>query len=545
MSSTSVVVADVIEAFKQRGFGFVGKAGDGWFKLRGQLIAPQSGKECPCEIQLDPTFFDLPRIKLLEIPPELPAAVPHLGAAGELCYLAKGTIVLDIYDPVGQSLACLNRAALVFGEIMHGELIDDLAEEFFAYWQGWSCFVDIQGENLGQQNCIVAQVNGSPLWFITDNEDRTAKKLNSLGYQVTDRTVLTYRIKTSAKPRPLASNWPPETVGEILEWQSTLDPRCRRKILERIKEGAKSKANGVLIIIESPLLTYGFAAIYDRRQRPARASRLADRRDPSYELKAIPVSVVRIDDRYLAQRNMPNSKTLTGKNIAIVGCGTIGGYLADMLVKAGAGTAGGRLTLVDFDYLLPQNIGRHRLGFPDLLSNKAEAMAKELNRLAPGTEIRALPVDVRQARLGDLDLLIDATGEEALGHWLCDHYRLPTPMLSVWIEGPGTAVRALLRTNASGACYRCLWHSNRKGELRSTVDSFPTTLAGHGCEGLYVPFPASVSVHAASLGTELALDWVNGEYAPALQTRLLDRAQQLATPDCDPLRDRECPLCNS
>jgi len=80
-----------------------------------------------------------------------------------------------------------------------------------------------------------------------------------------------------------------------------------------------------------------------------------------------------------------------------------------------------------------------------------------------------------------------------------------------------------------------------RGELRSTIDPLPAILAGHGCEGLYVPFPASVSVHAASLGAEMTLDWVNGVYSPALRTRLIDSAQQLATPDCDPLRDRECP----
>ena len=542
--SSVAVVADVIEVFEQRGFEFVGKTDDGWFKLHGRLTPPDADNSCLCEVQLDPAFFDLPRIRLLEIPPDLPAAVPHLGAEGGLCYLAKGTVVLDIYDPVGQSLACLQRAAVVFGQILKGEMVEDLAEEFFAYWHGWLCFVDMQGAELGRQNCIVAQANGNPLWFITDNEDRTTKKLESLGYHITDRTVLTYRVKTSVQPRPLTSHWPPETVGDILAWQSTLDPRCRRKIHERIKGGERQKANGVLIVIESPLMTYGFAVFYNR-PRPVQKGKLADRRDSSYGLKAVPVSVVRIDDRYLAQRNMPNSKTLAGKNIAIVGCGTIGGYLADMLVKAGAGTFGGKLTLVDFDFLLPQNIGRHRLGFPDLLSNKAEAMAKELKRLAPGAEIRALPVDVRQARLGNLDLLIDATGEESLGHWLCGYYLPPTPMLSVWIEGPGTAVRALLRTNASGACYRCLWHSNRQGELRSTVDPLPVILAGHGCEGLYVPFPASVSVHAASLGAEMALDWVKGVYSPALRTRLIDRTEQLATPNCDPLRNRECPLCNS
>jgi len=542
--NSAAAVADVIEAFRQRGFEFVGKTDDGWFRLQGQLTSTQADKGCPCEVQLDPTFFDLPRIRLLEIPPEFPAAVPHLGSNGGLCYLAKGTVVLDIYDPVGQSLACLERAAIVFGKIVNGEMIDDLTEEFFAYWHGLLCFVDMQGEDLGRQNCIVAEADNAPLWFITDSRERTTEKLKALDYKVTDKTVLTYRIKTGAQPRPLTSHWPPKTVGDILAWQSTLDVRCRRKIHERIKEGERKKSNGVLIVIESPLMTYGFVVLYDR-QGTFTKNKLADRRDSTYGLKVIPISMVRIDDRYLAQRNIPSSKTLAGKRIAVVGCGTIGGYLSDMLVKAGAGTCGGKLTLVDFDCLLPQNIGRHRLGFPDLLSNKAEGMAKELKRLAPGAEIRALPVDVRQAQLGELDLLIDATGEESLGHWLCGHYPPPTPMLSIWIEGPGTAVRALLRTDASGACYRCLWHSNKRGELRSIIDPLPAILAGHGCEGLYVPFPASVSVHAASLGAEMALDWVNGIYSPALRTRLIDHAQQLATSDCDPQQDRECPLCNS
>ena len=536
-------IADVIEAFRQHGFTFVNKFDDGWFRLQGQLTPPGTNKGYACEVQIDPTFLDLPRVRLLEMPSSLPKAVPHLGADGSLCYLAKGTVVLDIYDPVGQSLACLHRAEIVFGQILKGEMVEDLAEEFFAYWDGWLCFVDMQSEDLGQQNCIVAQANGNPLWFITDNEERTTRKLHSLDYKVTDRTVLTYRIKTKAQPRPLTSHWPPVTVADILAWQSTLDSRCRRKIIQRIKEGQAKKAKGALILIESPLMTYGFAVIFDRQV--GQKTRLADRKDFSFELKVMPVSVIRIDDRYLAQRNIPKPKTLAGKRIALVGCGTIGGYLSDMLVKAGAGSCGGKLTLVDYDALLPQNIGRHRLGFPHLLANKAEAMAKELQRLSPGAEVHALPVDVRQVQLGKLDLLIDATGEESLGHWLCGRYRAPTPMLSVWIEGPGTAVRALLRMSESGACYRCLWHSHRRGELQSTLDPLPDVLAGHGCEGLYVPFPASVSVQAASLGAEMVLDWINGTHSPALRTRLIDQSHQLVTPDCDPLRDPDCPLCNS
>lgn len=537
-------ISDVIDAFNLKGFKFVKKTSDGWFSLHGLLGRSLLEKDYPCEIQLDPGFLELPRIRLLETPCEMPDTVPHFSADGVLCYIDQGTVVLDMFDPIGQSLACLERAEKVFSQILKGEMVEDLTEEFFAYWNGIPCMVDIQGQNLGRQNCILAEASENLLWFVTDNEERTVRKINSLGYQATNKTVLTYRVKTTAQPRPLTDNWPPRTVRDILDWQNILDPRCRRKIHQRIKEGEKKNANGVLILIESPLITYGFAVLYGRDDTTI-PRKLSNRRDTTFELKVMMVSVARIDDRYLAERNIPKLKTFAGKNITVVGCGTIGGYLSEMVVKAGAGTSGGKLTLVDFDQLLPQNIGRHRLGFPYLLENKATAMAHEIRYLAPGANICVLPVDVKKAELGKTDLLIDATGEESLGHWLCKKYLPHTPMLSVWIEGPGTAIRGLLKKNNPGACFRCLWHSNKKRELQSTTEQIPVILAGQGCEGLYVPFPASTSVQAASLGAELALDWVNGVYSPSLRTRLLDQAYTLATPDCDPLHDRDCPICNS
>ena len=58
--SSVATVANVIEAFKQRGFEFVGRTDDGWFRLYGPLTPAQADKGWPCEVQLDPTFFDLP-----------------------------------------------------------------------------------------------------------------------------------------------------------------------------------------------------------------------------------------------------------------------------------------------------------------------------------------------------------------------------------------------------------------------------------------------------------------------------------------------------
>lgn len=540
--NTSARVAEVVDAFRQRGFEFVGRADDGWLKLRGPLRTSTGSHDC--EIKLDPQFFELPYVRLLTLPAGLPRATPHLGSGGHLCYIAKNTVVLDIFDPVGQSLACLQRAEDVLNSVLKGELLEDLEEEFYVYWNGRFCLVDVQDQRLGRQETLVVKLGDNFTPVVTDDKARAIQKLKSLGWDVVKNyTMPTYRIRTNAKPRPHTSSWPPATVKDILEWQGLLDPRCRKKIQARIEEARSTAAKGVLILVESPLMTYGFTVFFDKSSLQKGMHRQS--RTSMFTLNVIPMSVVRIDDRYMAQRNVPRLQTLAGKRLVLVGCGTIGGYLAEMLIKAGAGTSGGQLTLVDFDHLYPQNIGRHRLGFPSLFSNKAISMAEELKRVAPGCNIRALPVDVKQAQLGEIDLLIDSTGEESLGHWLCARYIGATPMLSVWIEGPGIAIRALLHTKRTSACYRCLCESNRRGLLSTILGTMPTMMAGQGCEGLYVPFPASVSVQAASLGVEMAIAWANDAVSPSLRTKLIDTKYELSTPDCDPRRMENCPACNS
>jgi hypothetical protein len=544
MTDSLSKITKVVEAFKLRGFEYTGKSNDGWFQLHGHLT-PKDKEKCRCEVELDPQLFALPRIRLLEIPPCLPLLTPHLNGKGYLCYIAEGTVVLDIFDPVGQSLACLKCAEEVLEKVLKGELVEDLEEEFYAHWAGPYCLVDMQDQRLGQQQTLMVKLGDSFMAVITDDEVRTTRKLKILGFELVDCTILTYRIRTVAKPRPHTKIWPPMTVKDILVWQGLLDPRCRRKIEQRIKEGLLTRSRFALVLVESPLMTYGFAVSYDHKPDHNKKKKISKRLTSIYDLEVMPVSVIRIDDRYMAERNVPGMKTLAGKRIAVVGCGTIGGYLAEMFIKAGAGTAGGQLTLIDSDILYPQNIGRHRLGFPSLLTNKAIGMTKELGRLAPGADIRALPVNIMQAQLGKLDLLVDATGEEALGHWLCEHYLSGVPMLSVWIEGPGIAVRALLRTSTTRACYRCLWEANQKGLFHAVIGPLRKLMVGHGCEGLYVPFSASVSVQAASLGAEMALNWANGVHSPSLRTKLIDTNFQLATYDCDPPRQQDCPACPS
>ena len=372
----------------------------------------------------------------------------------------------------------------------------------------------------------------------------TALKLDVMGFEAKRERIPAYIVKTDVEPRPGQKEWPPKTVAEFLEWQRQLDGRCARKVEQRLGEASRLTKLDALVIIKSPKLLYGVHVHFDQSVLPEEKHAIARGTQRLYSYKISRLHVLRLDNEYLAQRNIPGMKTLAGKKIAVVGCGTIGGYLIDALAKAGAGTGGGHLTIVDYEVLGPQNLGRHRLGMAHLFVNKASGMRLTLQFDNPSVSVRALEVDARHAHLGTVDLLIDATGDESLGHWLAASYANQIPMLSIWIEGPGIAVRGLMKMPGSSACYRCLCNHQRAGGLPTVEGAMPVLRAGHGCEGLYVPFPATVSLQAAALGAEMALAWVNNAETPSLRTRITDSGYELATPDCDVLQAERCPACS-
>lgn len=498
----------------------------------------------PCEVHIDRTFHKFPIINLLPPLPErlLPIA-PHIGPKGNLCYIASGAAVVDIYSPINQTLAALERAAEVLDQIMAGERVGDLQEEFYAFLPHGALYTDLANPETGRISML--SLNGGRGLVCTDDIERTQAKLSGLAQRFSEFTGITEKITTRQPPRPLINAWPPETVGQMLQWQSKLDDACRRKIQASIVKAYRAQEDMIAMVIESPTSQYAIAALdLQKCKRPTKTNQGI----PIFEAPVLLMQVIQLDDRYLVQRNIPKRRTLAGLNINQVGCGTIGGYLAEMLVRAGAGSGGGTLRLIDFDTLQPGNIGRHRLGENYLEANKAEALATELKIGMTSANVCAAPHDVRTVNLAGSDLIIDATGEQAIGHWLAglgQRSSTPTPLIHVWIDGPGAAVRTLTKTHASEGCFRCLCDYEREGDFLSVVGGVNPIFAGEGCEGPYVPFPASASVQAAALGLDTALAWVGQEAWPSLATRVINRAFDPLDADLSILPRPGCPACSS
>ncbi|MDQ0741135.1 hypothetical protein [Pseudomonas sp. W4I3] len=74
---------------------------------------------------------------------------------GNLNHFADGRNVAALPNaihcvPISQTTAALKRAAVVLDQIMVKERVDDLEEEFFAFWRGDYYYTDIERPESGE-----------------------------------------------------------------------------------------------------------------------------------------------------------------------------------------------------------------------------------------------------------------------------------------------------------------------------------------------------------------------------------------------------------
>ena len=102
---------------------------------------------------------------------------------------------------------------------------------------------------------------------------------------------------------------------------------------------------------------------------------------------------------------------LEKSNVAVVGIGGVGGYVCEMLVRAGVG----RLTIVDFDTIDETNINRQLVANTETVGLlKTEVMEKMLKKINPQCKIMVKNVQLSKENVGRIigtekyDFVVDA-----------------------------------------------------------------------------------------------------------------------------------------
>jgi ThiF family len=222
--------------------------------------------------------------------------------------------------------------------------------------------------------------------------------------------------------------------------------------------------------------------------------------------------VERADRDWLHERGGAGfDMTARDVRVTVVGCGSLGAGVAELLVRSGVGS----ITLVDDDYLNWGNVARHALGGHDVARLKVEALATKLRQHIPTVElVKAYPstwqsVAVESPEALECDLIISTIAtwpdELALARWAQER---SIPLVMGWIEGSAIAGHALA---LQGGCLCRLFgpSGNFRRAAAQWIDTSPFKYA-QACHENYYPYGYADVVPVQSMIAALATDILSG-----------------------------------
>lgn len=504
----------------------------------------------------DLEFTTLPEVKLLTPQQEAPNVVAHLSATGVLCFARNEDLVLDRYDVGGTALACLQLAQRGLERVLtHKTLQAEIAQEFPQHWGGLNIYYDLG--KMRRSAMLYGIPRGSNSVGVLSDDP---KVLQRLVVDVAERLKIVRSAHASVVFRTdkeltfLRDEQAPKTWTGFTDWLKRYSSDWPKLAHDALLKGFPESLPSLFVV--GPNGCVGARVSLPTNLALAGKTPSWLRGMLAIKGATIPISRLsgdQIGSDFMITRNLQDGSSLAGRRIALVGCGTIGGYLAKLLVQSGAGFDDGTLSLFDNQTFQPGNVGRHFLGMNSIGLDKVDAVKTELNRQYPEANIQGKNANAIQYldRLTDFDLLIDATGEEAVSIAINDFCinagakgKAPT-QLYVRLFGNGASAQAILVDRADFACFKCLKpeldRDGRFNPLKPGVEPIPRTAA---CgETQYIPYGAAAPVIAAGLALRLALDWVEGDPSPRLRTINISKNLCKEVADKNPARSDRCPAC--
>lgn len=376
-------------------------------------------------------------------------------------------------------------------------------------------------------------------------------------------------LRTFAGDAELRCPWrrlreaPPLRSGELVRWlvdeHDKLVVAQLRYAREMVKLGA------------SPDLPALIAFVYPD-EGPARGqvhdAWLLIAIDPHGRLTLPRAFHLRRADRWLRQ---PQLEPLGGKRVSIVGLGSLGSPIADLLAKAGVGG----LHYVDYDTLGVGNRVRHQLDLGDLGRAKAEAMGERTARVDPWVECTSHDGPLGEVfggslttvgqRLDDLlvsdlarsDLIVNASADPVVGAYLSRIAReTDTPVLHAWVSAGAWGARLLVQRPGESGCWDCLALAQADGDDRvPPVPSDPdvTEVAERGCADATFTGPgfelAAAAAAAARVAVQVLLEADGGYPGACFDLLTLGfRTETGAVPESSSTRfgpHPSCPTCST
>ncbi len=444
---------------------------------------------------------------------------PHIDERGFICTIPNSAAI-DSKDPAGLVRYVFDDAE----KILQGTGTLDFQNEFTSYWnrsatlENKSIFLIDPAEELNNSFavafckgciCVASSMEQINRWISSRSGQASELKESALG--------LAIRLNA-----PLLPDAYPNTLADLISIAEANDSSAAGLIKEHVtnsagdglvllvqKEGDGVALGGVIFSslelsrLKSTQLTQGF------RSGNVPPDLLRKRAVRMISSSKVTRGVVRrVDHRWIHSRG-GDGRDLSKKSVLLIGCGSLGGYVAHLLSRAGIG----RLTMTDNDHLAWENLGRHILGASSVGLSKAEALAEGLTRELPHLSFKGIPKDWRDIfesnpnLFAEHDLVVSTTGD-----WRCERplndlarkTQMP-PLLLGWLEPHAVAGHCLV-IGPTGGCFECA--ANKFGRFTQAVADFvkaPLSREPGGC-AYYQQYGPTALMSVASMIATVVID---------------------------------------
>lgn len=448
---------------------------------------------------------------------------PHVSPDGKICLFDDTSLLIRSDLPEQVMLDAYDRAVNIL-EIQPNspEYRLEVAREFNAYWeQGKSLFVYTNlspstGNEYRDLNCVVEGRYG----ILSDTESESKYILHH--YYGQDLEHLS-KIIPCILMRLRSFDILP--IKKEYTWKE-----LRRFVLNNITGAQKRKFQKFLNMPRKSLYCFLLLSIPFKQRdfymgfRLYYKSKTVCKVGKKHKCHVEPMMTLPIDYPYMLKRGGCGDHGLRRKSVLLIGCGSIGGFLAANLCQCGVGT----IALLDKDCLTVDNVHRHILGFKDALQykNKADLMKSYLVEQYPHVEVKVLNVPNHDAgqllqnpeTLQNYDLIVSATGEPMLNlaiNKALQEHNIVVPFLVCFNEPYGIGGHAMV-VNINGGCLQCLYTDTIsddrvpfRGSFVAPGQDFKKSISG--CAGSFVAYSTLDSQQTAIMTSRLALQVLQGE----------------------------------
>ena len=536
-------------------------------------------------------YIELPSAYVVNMPDAYTnKLIPHISHEGYLCYVEKKEAdwepndLYALYEDINAQIQLtLNKSAQSFQRQENGDL--EFENEFVSYWvpdgflyllsqidKSSSNFVTFLCSSINENSpnnsefITINTGNKKPNEYFDDNA--LNKWLSQRNLEVSNSDNL--GIKThyiSVSPDKLAgANWPPSSLGSLTKWLEEVNCSARDHLIYSLTK-KKEKKHILLLNIDKqdPIAVYIELNVqaFDFHRNAKNTNKKRKNKTSFHSLAAIVrsnkfcshfkrFSVIKADTSTLQSRDKKRELQLSSQRIALVGCGTIGGYLASLLIRNGAGCSSEQFDLYDDDILMPHNFSRHVLTSSSFGKNKALELASYLTHSVhtiKSVHGFASSFPLNESLLSKYDIIIDATGRPPFSKRLAHVIRLLPQLkrpsiIHAFNDGNGRASKVFIDTGHS--CYKCMTmdrviHQDN-ADTRFASSIFDKSERKVSCGNTYTIYDASVSHITAAMAQEAVLNTLESNLPWSYSEFILD--EQFRTGKRRILkRQPKCPIC--